>query len=688
MQAAAEKAGPGTPGEPAKVAPTVPGASPAPTAGAPAKSQAVDLSTLPAPVRLGVRAGVMAQRLSTMPVLVVVPDGASYLEAVRGWSSDPKAPVRYPVLIDDGTWGARTRIARFCRAFRPERVVRWKAPADAPGWPAPGSGPTATAERQGRLESALAKVWGAPDAAGLKGAWDRVKFTPPGVVVAWADDPAWTAAIALAAGRGQPLLWVRPPNDNPDAFTSLETADALCASIAAELRKTGYSYDALGDDLDAVTLCLTMPDRAFLGPGNPKRYYAITDLVGRSIEARGRQRWAWAGQILGTEVSCAYDAMCALFVGPRTAWLFDGYDSSPGWNQYDMTAAASELRAAGVESILDDRPEGMGLTQLRVRAAGVKAGEPAPGVDPKDRPPARMGVDAGLVAVTTSGQAGEFDLKPGKAMQVDVPVMARPTVVYFVHSYSCVSPMDRRTIAGVFRDRGAYAYYGSVDEPMLAAFVPTPMVMRRLAAGIPWGAAVRIDNAEPWKLAVLGDPLITLKGVPAPDAEGPLPLKGGEDLGEALPAKLRAGAFEEALWTLQWLGRDGDAVRLLKGLLKKDGAISPGAALAGIGPAFFVGEYDAFLGAAAAAVPSMEQPSWVKAQGAEEVRDMVWQAVWPSLPRTGEREASLLHAYLRPEVLARDVEDAVGAVDRVLGPEKSGPILEQSGRLKKGPGGP
>ena len=75
-------------------------------------------------VLLGRRAGAL---LATRPVIrtvVIVPDPASYAEAVARWT--PMA--MFPVLIDDGSWAAQEDIARFVRGFQPESVVRWEAP--------------------------------------------------------------------------------------------------------------------------------------------------------------------------------------------------------------------------------------------------------------------------------------------------------------------------------------------------------------------------------------------------------------------------------------------------------------------------------------------------------------------------------------------------------------------------------
>src|SRR5690606_22365810 len=118
-----------------------------------------------------------------------------FLSAVEQWSLER----RFPVLIDDGSDEAMENIARFVRAFEPESILRW-----APEGGAPGAG---MARRQ-RVEAAVASAWGADSYDELPQRWSELGFAPPGAVVAAHNDPAWTAALALAAGRGQQIVWV------------------------------------------------------------------------------------------------------------------------------------------------------------------------------------------------------------------------------------------------------------------------------------------------------------------------------------------------------------------------------------------------------------------------------------------------------------------------------------------------
>jgi hypothetical protein len=614
----------------------------------------VALESLPAPVKLGARVNLIERQFTTIPTVVLVPDEASYLAAIEAWNTSKTSAVRFPVLIDDGTWAGRMRIARFVRAFGPKAVVRWQAAA------ALGKLPEDEAARRKRIEDAAASAWGVQTAGDLGKRWETLGFAPPGVVVCSIKDGAWTAGVALAAFHGEPVLWVDPPFcPDPNGYLMLEQADDFNARIMKALDGSAWKWKGLGDEIDAVTLCMTTPTRAWLGPTDKRRYFAVTDLVGRTDEKAGRKRWAWCGQIMGSSGQAAYDAMCALFLRPEKAWLFDGYDSSPGWDTFDMTSAGKQLEKIGIVSMVDDAPSGKGLVEWRSRVGGVR-------VSASRADGGGMGIDAGLVAVNTQGNADFFDLAPARAKPTelstlvrgtpaDVPILRRPAMVYFVHSFSMAQPTNRGTVGAMWRERGAYAYLGSVEEPFLEAFVPTPAAMSRLAAGAPWGVAMRMDGGDIWKIAVLGDPLITFGPQGPRSAESALPLRNTEDVGAKLPDQLRTKDFQGALWTLALTGEDGKASRLLAAALKGEPSVcTPDVALAGIASAFVIGDYPTFLGAASRVMPIMLDQKRVAKEGLAEIRDMVWHAAWPSVPRESAEEHRLLNAYTRPEVSGRD----------------------------------
>ncbi len=619
--------------------------------GSPAK--AIPVQSLPPVLRLGARVNIVERQFTVIPTVVIVPDEASYLAAIAKWQTAATSAIRYPILIDNGSWACRVRIARFIHAFNPKSIVRWSAPRDI------AKLPEALDIRQRFIENTASAAWGAPTPAELKKQWDALGFAPPGVVVCSIKDPAWTAAVALAAGHGQPIIWIDIPTfGDPPTYLMPEAAEAIASSIAKGLDALPYKWNALGDDIDAVTLCATTPSKVFLGQGDKRRYFALTDWIGRADEAHKRERWAWCGQILGDSPRAAYDAMCALFLQPENAWLFDGYDSSEPWNKFDMTAAAAELARIGIKSLLDDGPSGKGVADLQARCAGIRQPNPAAG----------MGVDAGLIAFNSKGNPDFFTLGNADARPVDVPILRSPGMVYFVHSFSAAMPMYRSTVGGMWIDRGCYAYFGSTDEPYLQAFVPTPNAMARLASGIPWGAVGRTDGGDIWKLAVHGDPLITF-GPRPPRATSPaVPLADAADIALKLPDQLKQRDFESAMWTLALTGRDREAAKLLGALAKDDpAACTPGVALAGIPSAFYTGDYSALLLGMTKAIPALADSTRIKRDGLDEVRDMFWHAVSPSLLHPTAQEADLLPLFLRPDSFGRDTIAAERAAENVHG---------------------
>ncbi|MCH7962188.1 MAG: hypothetical protein IIC49_07610, partial [Planctomycetes bacterium] len=483
----------------------------------------VEPTPLPPEVALGVRVESVRRRLPVVPVVVVVRDVRSYVAAIGGWSLDG----RYPVLIDNGTSRAAEDIGRFVRAFEPDAVVTWNADIPGESW-----------EVESAALEAVGRAWGVkgePSPEALRTAWEGLGFAPPGVVIANAQDGAWTAAVALAAGRGQPIIWLGGLDQHVNRSATRSAVEALAMKIERACEQTGYAWREPGDAIDAVSLCLNFPVRYAL---SGKDEAALTDRIGR-IDG-GTQRWAWAGQIFGNESQAAYRAMCGLFLPVRTAWLFDGYKPERPWSEFDMAPAADGLRAGGIETTLFDTPR-QGERDWRLAAS---------------RP---LGAD--LVLINSSGNRGFFDLRPGRCVPGDAPILERPTIVHMVHSWSAVAPGRAGTVAGRWLQRGAYAYAGSVQEPYLSAFVTNDLLVRRLLAPSPMGAAIRHPGAELWKITFLGDPLITF-GPPATRVEQTPPLDDAQDMTRRLSRVLRQKRYADAARVLVMLGRDGDAGRL------------------------------------------------------------------------------------------------------------------------------
>lgn len=543
-----------TPAESAPPAPApaaLPDAAPQPPAG-------------PHPA-LGISQRVAALRSvqTASDVVIIVPDAKSYIEAVGRWTPDRLTPV----LIDDGTEFAREDIARFVRAFKPKRVLRWHAQTGMPLAMGEGGEPVVVApdaasfahvkpeDVYGALGALFGAGEGVTDLAGLMQGWKNAEYQPPGLIVTSGEDPAWVAAMALSVGRGQAIAFLPPgllPNRLDGAFTQQEFNN-LAIAIEEKANSLGIAWADLGDALDGLTLCANSPARVHI---EGKEFFATGDLIGRHDGSKKFARWAWPGQITGTASQAAYRAMCSLFLQPSEAWIFDGYKEEPGFKDYDGSAAALSLRAMSMVTRVDDIPNGT-ARQWRLRGARAST--------------------AGLIFVNTMGNADFFDLNPGRGRPGDVPMLAVPSMVHVIHSWSLERPGSRDTLGGRWLERGAFLYVGSVNEPYLAAFVPPATITRRMVGGMIVGAAVRADGAPPWKVVCLGDPLYSLGGAMKRSGEettyessGALPVAA--DLRQAMTSK----NWSEAFNTLRLEGRDADAVKLLNGVLASAADVAKG----------------------------------------------------------------------------------------------------------------
>lgn len=605
-------------------------AQPQPPAGQPSSVQ-MRFDELPVQLQLGVRVAAVQQGVPVAPVVVVVPDDRSYAAALALWSPQR----RFPVLIDDGTPTASEDIARFVRAFRPDRVLLWSAPGGEGNLPEDQV--RAAAERL--AAGAVGLDQQPADAPALIKHLQAINHTPFGVVVTHESDSAWVAAVALAAARAQPILWIEPPARDATAWIMPDAADRFLGSLESGVKALGLPWDATGDALESVTICLNTPGKVQAKPDSDKEMVALTDAVGRSGRMRDLgQRWAWSGHILGSRSAAAYRAMCALFVHPEPAsgraWLFDGYRDQGAFTAFDATKAADVLRQSGWNATLFDAPTQGDDDWLRTTTVGI---------------------DADLVMVNTSGNWDFFDLNPGRCRPVDVPTLARPAAVYFVHSWSAQVGPRRDSISGRWLEHGAYAYVGSVQEPFLQAFMPTPAMAARMLSGAPWAASARIDAGEfdkPWRVAVFGDPLLTFSPRAPRSAQAP-ELDGATDLAEAFRKALQDEKFETALRTLALLGRDGDAAKLARALLAdKPDAITPPAAAAALMPLFRTGDADSML---RIALKLHADPGSARIENPS-ARDALWHAVHVRASSiTDQPTLYLLRTNIRFEHPARDL---------------------------------
>jgi len=634
-----------------------------PPAPAPPAPPAVRLEDLPPAQRLGARATLLREAIPVIPVVVVVPNVRSYIEAVAAWT--PGA--RYPVLFDDGSRAGLEDIARFVRAFKPQRVVRWEYRGQG-GWP------KELGARRELIEGAVARAWGAKGESArdeMIAHWKKMGIVPPGLVVAGAADSAWTAALALSAGHAQPIAWI-DCKQSVGGFLSPEEGAALVNSVAAEAEKTGLTWLSLGDELDAVTLCLNCPAKILVPPGEPlgigpgvsKRddVQATTDRVGRTPSG---QRWAWASQVFGNERRGAYNAMCALFLGVARAWLFDGYPEGKPWDEWDCTQSAQLLNEGKIETIVDDLPRG-GRADWRARASEA--------------------LDVDLALINTRGECFWFDLAPGQGRPGDTPLLNRPVIVHMVHSWSLQYPGGPTTVGGRWIEHGAYAYFGSVQEPYLGAFLPTPFVAARLATGFAWGAACRRDDPAAWRLACIGDALLTRGTAMRRTGPDSLPLKDTKDVREELGAAVQAAkdagpeadAFAGPVRMLVMLGDDQKAAALAAALSRDMPAqFTPGVAAAALPALARTGDGRWLLGRAFAMLDD-------KAAGDEDLRDALWVGSIGLMATTQDKELlEQLGKNLRAAQPERDAMDLAPAYARVLGKAAAVEMLQEArGQVK------
>ena len=592
---------------------------------------------------LGDRVRSITHARPVLPIVVVVRDAHSYCAAIEAW----RAQLIFPVLIDDGSSQAADAIGRFVRAFEPTSVIRFATDAKAVAWD--------TQTIDARVREVAARAISSDVEAGTPPA-----PAPPalpagalGVVVYDPTDVAWPGALALASAHGQTPISASIPM-RPDGALTVDEVRALQASVLASAKAAGNSEtwnDRPLPDI-AITLCsntstsvsLTQADITDLRipqqlKSKPGEALALTDLLGRELRGpRAGRTFACVGQLTGSLAQSAERAMSAIFLPRRakSAWLFESYGSGPPWNTYSASDGAKVLRNAGWSVTL---------------AGGAKRTLDA------WRSAARLPLDADLVLMNSSGLLYSFDLEGALGAPGDIPFARRPLLVHMIHSWSAQRPGNRWTIAGRWLERGAYAYVGSVHEPFLSAFVPTPEVAKRLSTGVPLGLAARHFDAPPWRVTILGDPLITLARPGAPAmarSNAPLPLKG-EDVQALVAADLKASRYAEAINGLVMLGRDDGVCKLAHAVMNEHpDALTPGVSTTILLAANRVGDTDLI----AALFPRTIDPKSARNDD-DRALDVLWQALLPLRTKLADTQLDVLTAHPRPTMLASDAK--VGA---------------------------
>lgn len=573
------------------------------------------------PNRVGARVERLRLTLPVDPVVVIVPNGDAYIDAISRWSVDH----RFPVLIDDGTPSARENIARFIKSFEPDEVLLWQGgrPSDAPF--------------RERIDSAFHSAWGAESFDELRTIWSEMDIQPPGVVVTTQGDSAWPAALALAAGRAQPIIWVDGRLGNIGGVGKLSTFRNFERQIKDQFKNLRFTWSQVGDDIDAITVCKNMPTRVWSSESvSDRQVVAMTDLLGRYEDGR---IYAWAGVIFGTEAESAYRAMGSLFLQPDSFWMFNGYSTRPPEDGYTVETAASILRRLRHDITTYSPPRN---TVDDWRAATAKP------------------VDAGFIHVNASGHREWFELNPGRAFTSDIPFLDQASIVTFIHSFSAQNLDDRDSIARRWLDNGAYALMGSVDEPYLQGFTPPAYLIPGLYTPMPLGVMVRPNSNNAWKVNTLGDPLITL-GPKAPRTERIPALPGSKNLEDSMKAALGQREYAQAIRQFIMMGRTRDVSQLGKAIITQDtDALTPEVAEM-LAPVFYRTGRTDMLTKCYLAMDEQTRKDTITV-------DMLWKAVGGELESTRNEEIiDAMNDNVRDLTFVEDITAVSNAIRRLRG---------------------
>jgi hypothetical protein len=428
--------------------------------------------------QIGLRMASLRAKIPTIDRVVLVPDRETFLETLRNWNLRG----RFPILIDDPQYAPK-----FIRRFKPAEIIRIPSIKSRPQQIV---NKPSKSDRNNLLDT-IATTWGVTEYKLLAKHWQKLGWTPAGVVITSADDLAAPAAAALAAAWGQPIAFLDDflddlslsnlgkPNDSLD----FETWQTLQTAVEKSVAATGYAYKNLGDAIDTITIARQMAVKYKPNP-TAKENYAVTDGLARNPNG---SRWAIAGWIYGSLERSIYQAMCSIFLDQQTAVMYDSYPHSSPWWFYDMAPAATNLEKVGFKTALFTTPN-TGINQWRELTGD------------------RIATD--LLFVNSSGSPTAFAVSGGNAQVEDIPELPIPTAIHFIHSWSAVTPDNVNTVAGRWLANGAYAYIGAVDEPYLQAFVPPSTIVSRMLQSVPFLVASRQYTSPAWKITAIGDPLM------------------------------------------------------------------------------------------------------------------------------------------------------------------------------------
>ncbi|MBM44185.1 MAG: hypothetical protein CMJ36_04130 [Phycisphaerae bacterium] len=603
------------------------------------------------PTRIAMRTALIRGAFPISSQVVLVPDAATYLDELAKWTKEN----RWPVLLEDDFYAPM-----FIRAYQPEVIYRRDSV---------GNLPAEHEDRKAMIEEVIARAWrlDASEATTSTEAFSERKFIPVGVVLTSTHDPGWTAAVALAAAHGQYIRWLDGDwgelNETLDATRTLELVKETNRLVAS----TGQTWDSIGDGIEFVTICRTLPARCHFNAGQlpegmPSQILegtrAMTDCIGRMTDG---SRWGFAGMIPGGQRASIFAAMSSYFLPRTKVWLANTYPDEDQWAAYRLDETAR--LDAGFQFTVENL-EMLSLPELRAVSA--------------------TGITTDLAMMTSKGNADFFDLGSDRASPFEVPVLNTPTALYLLHSWSMKTPGDQQSVGGRWMRNGAYAMVGSSHEPLLRGFVPPTVVTTRLLAGIPLGAAVRYWPGEgpfsiPWRINVFGDPI--LRGAPPARMLRQIgPIGDGAGMTDIAEAAVKAAeraietpgdeAYAEAIRLQVLMGSDLVAVDLWN-RAAGDGADGPASARAALGSLFREGKAMGF----AAAFERLDRRTSMD-------RDMLWSLLGDRLTQPGDPVfVDLLDQNIRTAFPSGDMQRLAPALQRVHG---TAHVRQRIGELKGG----
>ena len=359
----------------------------------------------PWPIQTGLRAAIVRSKIPTVNRIVLVPDEATFLAAIKKWNLKGN----WPILIEDDKYAPM-----FLQRFQPQEIVR--LPSIKQQLPK-------GKKLQELMLNAAATAWNATDTQTLKAKWTQLGWEPPGVVITSENDPARSAAVALAAAHGEPLVFLEGNFGKPNQTLNNTVWKTLQRAITKAVESTGFFYSQLADPIDTITIVRELAVK-YQSPQKKDEQLAVTDGLGRHFNG---ERWAAVGWIFGSEVRSIYQAMCAIFLDSQTAMLYDSYPKQGNWAKYEMEEAGSGLKTIGLNVELVQQPESS-LEKWRSLASRPWTFD--------------------LILMNSKGYPKSFQVGNGDASVEDLPKLQFPAAIHMIHSWSASDPDDTNTVSG------------------------------------------------------------------------------------------------------------------------------------------------------------------------------------------------------------------------------------------------